>query len=90
MAKHRPRPGIRPDPLEIYWPPDDGYPRLPTMRLEILWGISQGIRYRDLYKLVGCRATYPRTVVERSRKHPPLELLQQLSQSGWPLEPQAS
>lgn len=43
----------KPDPADLYWPPDDGFPRLPFRSWEILWCLAEGWNTRTIQAVVG-------------------------------------
>ena len=79
----QPKP-TRPKPEDIYWPPDEGYPRLDFLYLEILWAMSRGIKTRHIIALTGCSRSYIHAVRARFRKKSPNNLLMVFRSIPWP------
>jgi len=76
----------RPDPRDIYFPPDDGYPRLKFKSHEILWLLSRGVSDIDAARLVGCHRSYPGGVKARFALLSPEHVLRIFASIPWPHE----
>lgn len=74
----------RPGPIDLYWPPDDGYPRLPTFKLEALWLMSQGASNSTIAQLTGCYKSYPYMLKSRLSKLSEEKILELFDSIPWP------
>lgn len=77
----------RPNPIDVYWPPDDGYPRLKWMSHEILWLLAQDRKNQEIIKLTGCHKSYVSLVKKRYKLRGESFVLTLLRSLEWPLEP---